>query len=92
MIDAKSLPKTKELILSFINSRGPSLPVHVAQYIRTSPLFASAFLSELYREQKLLMSDLRVGSSTLYLMRGQEQQLENFVQYLLLNFRPFMNL
>jgi len=82
MIDAKSLPRTKELILSYITSRGPSLPVNVAQYVRTSPLFASAFLSELYREQKLLMSDLRVGSSTLYLIRGQEQQLENFVQHL----------
>src|SRR3989344_2584751 len=79
---AINMVQTKEMILTFIKTRGPSLPVHVAQYIKTSPLFVSAFLSELYREQKLLMSDLKVGSSSLYLIPGQEQMLENFTQYL----------
>ncbi|MEK6890354.1 MAG: hypothetical protein AABX35_04145 [Nanoarchaeota archaeon] len=79
---AINMPQTKEMILTFIKTRGPSLPVHVAQYIKTSPLFVSAFLSELYREQKLLMSDLKVGSSSLYLLPGQEQMIENFTQFL----------
>ncbi len=79
---AINMTQTKEMILTFIKTRGPSLPVHVAQYIKTSPLFVSAFLSELYREQKLLMSDLKVGSTSLYLIPGQEQMLENFTQYL----------
>jgi len=82
MTTTVNMPQLKEMILTFIKSRGPSLPVHVAQYIKTSPLFVSAFLSELYREQKLLMSDLKVGSSSLYLIPGQEQMLENFTQYL----------
>lgn len=77
-----NMVQTKEMILTFIKSHGPSLPVNVAQYVRTSPLFASAFLSELYREQKLLMSDLKVGSSSLYLIPGQEQMLENFTKFL----------
>lgn len=79
---AINMVQTKEMILTFIRNRGPSLPVHIAQYIKTSPLFVSAFLSELYREQKLFMSDLKVGSSSLYLIPGQEQMLENFTQYL----------
>ncbi|MDO8563608.1 MAG: hypothetical protein Q7R87_01225 [Nanoarchaeota archaeon] len=79
---AINMPQTKEMIITFIKTRGPSLPVHVAQYIKTSPLFVSAFLSELYREQKLLMSDLKVGSSSLYLLPGQEQMIENFTQFL----------
>ena len=77
-----NMVQTKEMIITFIKSHGPSLPVNVAQYVRTSPLFASAFLSELYREQKLLMSDLKVGSSSLYLIPGQEQMLENFTKFL----------
>ncbi|MEK6855531.1 MAG: hypothetical protein AABX66_00055 [Nanoarchaeota archaeon] len=81
-IDTYNLQRTKELILSFIRSRGPSLPVHVAKDIKTSPLFASAFLSELYNEQKVRMSHMRVGSTPLYIVPGQEAQLENFIQYL----------
>lgn len=81
-MDAYSLSKTKDLIISFVKARGPSLPVHIARDVKTSPLFAAAFLSELYREQKLFMSHLKVGSSSLYLLPGQEQLLENFIQYL----------
>lgn len=81
-LDTQTVANTKERIISYIQLKGPSLPVHIARQIDSSPLFTSAFLSELYREQKLLMSHLKVGSSSLYLISGQEQQLENFVQYL----------
>ncbi len=81
-LDTYQLSKTKDTILAFIRARGPSLPVYIARDIKTSSLFASAFLSELYHEQKLLMSHLQVGSSRLYLLPGQEHQLENFTQYL----------
>ena len=43
-----------------------------------SILFASAFLSELIAEKKIKTSSLRVGSSPLYLIPGQESLLENF--------------
>lgn len=81
-IDTYNLQRTKELILAFIKARGPSLPVHIARDVKTSPLFASAFLSELYNEQKLRMSHMKVGSTSLYLLPGQESQLENFIHYL----------
>jgi len=74
--------RTKEMILSVVKSKGPSLPINIARDVKTSTLFASAFLSELYQERKLLMSHLKVGSTSLYLMHGQEQMLENFIQFL----------
>lgn len=80
--DMQKLLRDKELILSSINSKGPSLPVHVAGAANLSILFASAFLSELYAEGKVKMSHMKVGSSSLYFTLGQEAQLENFVEYL----------
>ena len=72
----------KEKIISTIRTRGPSLPVHIAKEINMSMLFASAFLSELISEKKIKTSNLRVGSSPLYLIQGQEERLENFSNYL----------
>src|SRR3989344_216832 len=74
--------ETKERIISTINSRGPSLPVHIAKSISVAPLFAAAFLSELYEEGKLRMSHMRVGSSPVYLLPGQEEKLESYTEYL----------
>ncbi|MBS3090948.1 hypothetical protein J4217_00690 [Candidatus Pacearchaeota archaeon] len=81
-IDLDKANSNKEKILSMISTRGPSLPVHLAQTIQLSPLFASAFLSELYAEGKIKISNMKVGSSPLYYMLGQEALLENFVDYL----------
>lgn len=74
--------ETKDRIVHLIKTRGPSLPVQIAKAISIQPLFASAFLSELYNEGRVLISHLRVGSSPLYLISGQEAQLEKFIQYL----------
>jgi len=82
MIEMEKLATSKEKILSTIRSRGPILPVQVAKEINFSPLFAGAFLSELKGEGKLKISNLRVGSSPLYYLPGQEGQLEKFVPYL----------
>lgn len=74
--------KVKEKIISFIRLRGPSLPVHIAKETGLSILFASAFLSDLYGEKVIGISNLKVGSSPLYFIPGQETQLENFSKYL----------
>jgi len=81
-IEYERLLKNKDLIINSISSRGPSLPVHLAKIANISTLFASAYLSELYAEKKVLMSHLKVGSTSLYFLPGQEPQLENFIQYL----------
>ncbi len=72
----------KGKILSVIRRKGPSLPVHVAREIESSVLFTSAFLSELVSEKRLKLSNMKVGNSPLYLIPGQESQLEKFSEYL----------
>jgi len=47
-----------------------------------SILFASAFLSELFHEKKIKISNLKIGSSPLYFIPGQESQLGKFSNYL----------
>jgi hypothetical protein len=72
----------KERIISLLRMNGPSLPVHMAKGTGLSILFASAFLSELFYEKKISISNIKVGSSPLYFLPGQESQLEKFFQYL----------
>jgi len=72
----------KEKIIEFIRQRGPSLPVYISKAIDNSILFTSAFLSELVSEKKIKISHMRVGSSPIYFLQGQEPQLEKFSDYL----------
>ena len=71
----------KEKIIFVFKKRGPSLPVHVAQETGMSILFASAFLSELLAEKKIKISNMKVGSSPLYFISGQEFMLEKFSEF-----------
>ncbi|GAG42180.1 unnamed protein product, partial [marine sediment metagenome] len=57
----------------------------IARAVGLSPLFAAAFLSELKAEQKLKVSSMKVGSSPIYYLEGQEEKLEGFIEHL--NFR-----
>lgn len=82
MIEVEKLNSSKERIISTMKFRGPILPVQVAKEINFSPLFASAFLSELKDEGRIRISNMRVGSSPLYYLPGQEAMLEKFVPYL----------
>jgi len=72
----------KDKIVYTIRVKGPSLPVHIAKATEQSILFASAFLSELLSEGKIKTSFLRVGSSPVYFIQGQESQLEKYSQHL----------
>jgi hypothetical protein len=74
--------QTKEKIISILRLSGPSLPVHIAKGTGLSILFASAFLSELFYEKKILISNIKVGNSPLYFLSGQEPQLERFSSHL----------
>ncbi|MDO8509047.1 MAG: hypothetical protein Q7S27_05170 [Nanoarchaeota archaeon] len=76
------MSQQKERIISIIKMKGPSLPVQVAKGIGVVPLFAGAFLSELYAEKRIKISNMRVGSSPLYYIEGQEGMLENFIEHL----------
>jgi hypothetical protein len=82
MPDLERVNRNKEGILSSMRLNGPSLPVQIARAVGLSPLFASAFLAELAAEKKIKISDMKVGSSPLYYLSGQEEQLEKFIEYL----------
>ena len=78
----KDTSEIKEKIVSFLKIKGPSLPVHIAKEIGMSILFTSAFLSELISERRIKISNMKIGSSSLHYLEGQESRLENFSQHL----------
>ena len=82
MPDMQKLQEKKEKIILVINSIGPSYPSRIARETGIDPLFVSAFLAELVSDKKLKVSNMKVGSSPLYLIEGQEKDLEKFEQYL----------
>ncbi len=82
MINLQKIRDTKEHILSKIQSFGPTFPTRISRETDISPLFVGALLSEMVSEKKLIMSSMKVGSSPLYYLKGQEAMLESFTQYL----------
>ncbi len=75
MIDVS---EKKRKIISFLESVGPSLPIRISKIIEMDSIFTSAILSELLNEKRIRTSNLKVGSSPLYLIKGQEEKLENY--------------
>lgn len=82
MPDMQKLMQIKDKILEIIKQRGPELPVKVASTIGQNNIFTAAFMSELVGEQKLKISNMKVGGSPLYYIPGQEEQLQKFTEYL----------
>ncbi len=68
----------KEKVMQFISMRGPVLPVNVAKHIEQPLLISSAILSELVSSGKLKLSSLKVGSSPVYYVPGQEERVQQF--------------
>jgi len=82
MPDMQKVMQTKNRILQLIQEKGPELPVRVASAIGQNNLFTAAFMSELVGEQKLKISNMKVGGSPLYYLSGQEEQLQKYSEYL----------
>jgi DNA-binding Lrp family transcriptional regulator len=74
--------EVKKKILQILENEGPSVPTPIAKKIGMQPMFASAILSELLNEKRVKTSSLKVGSSPLYFIPGQEQKLESFTENL----------
>ncbi len=79
---AQDTAQIKDKIISTLKIRGPSLPVHVATETNLSMLFTSVFLSELFSEKRIKMSNMKVGSSSIYFIPGHEPLLEKFSEHL----------
>lgn len=73
---------TKQRITNILKLKGPSLPIRIAHEIQSTSLFIGALLSELAKEKIIKISYMKVGSSPLYFLKGQETALENFHSYL----------
>ena len=82
MPNIEKVIQTKNKIIELIETKGPSYPTQISRQINISPLFTAAFLSELVKEKKLKLSNMKIGSSPIYYSENQEQQLENFIDYL----------
>lgn len=72
----------KDKILEIIRARGPMLPSGLAKELKTNTTFIGAYLSELIAGRKLLISNLKVGSSPVYYLSGQRARLQVFYKYL----------
>ena len=81
-----------EKIISFIARNGPSLPVHIAREVKLDMIFTSAFLSELISNQRIKTSYMKVGTSPIYFIPGQEPALEKFTEYIKGKEREALNL
>ncbi|PIN94549.1 hypothetical protein COU61_00375 [Candidatus Pacearchaeota archaeon CG10_big_fil_rev_8_21_14_0_10_35_13] len=74
--------ETKNKILKHLENHGPSLPVRMSKELGVDTLFISAFLSELASQRTVRISHQKVGSSPLYYLPGQEEQLMNYEEYI----------
>ncbi|MEK6919245.1 MAG: hypothetical protein AABW73_04375 [Nanoarchaeota archaeon] len=74
--------ETVNKIIILLQERGPTLPIHISSQTGLSMIFASAFLSELIGKKLVKTSNMRIGSSPLYYLPGQELQLLNFVEHI----------
>lgn len=79
MID---INEKKNKIVNFLQVNGPTLPVRISKVIEMEPVFASAILSELYNDKRIKMSHMKIGSSSLFFLPGQEEKLQDFIENL----------
>lgn len=79
MIDVQ---EKKEKIIKFLQDNGPSLPVSIGHAIEMDPMIATAITSELIESSKVKTSNMKIGSSPLYLLPGQEEKLIEFIDNL----------
>jgi hypothetical protein len=71
-----------DTILSFLRSKGPSLPSDIARYIRTNTIFVGAHLSAMLEKKLICISSIKIGSSPLYYLKDQKNRIEEFISHL----------
>ena len=72
----------KEKILNFIKFRGPVLPTNLSKEFRMDSLIMGAYLSELSSNGQVKITNVKVGSSPMYYLPGQEEKIEYLNKYL----------
>lgn len=79
MVEAKEL---REKILSFVRINGPILPVQASKSVGSNILFSAAVLSELVATGHVVFTNMKIGGSPLYYVKGQEAKLQSFMNHL----------
>ena len=72
----------KNQIINILRINGPLLPVQISKEIKKDSLITSALLSELLANNVIYSSNMKIGSSCLYLLNNQKEKLEGFSKYL----------
>ncbi len=67
-----------EKIMQVLRMNGPVIPNQIAKAIGTDIIMASAMLSELCSKGIVKISSVKLGSSPLYYLPGQESRLQNY--------------
>ena len=71
-----------EKILTLVKEKGPVVPVQIAKDINQNILMTSARLSELLSNKQVMISYIKIGSSPLYYVTGQEIKLQEYANNL----------
>lgn len=69
---------SKERILHLIRTKGPVIPANISKEIGQNLMMTGAVLAELSSKKEVKVSNLKVGSSPLYYIEGQEGRLQDF--------------
>lgn len=70
---------SQDALLAIVETKGPVLPVDIKRETRTDLILTSAMLSNLVSAKKVKLTHLKVGSSPLYYVAGQEKDLVNYI-------------
>ena len=77
---------TKDNLIKFIREKKAVLPSQIAEEFETTTTIASATLSELSKEKKVLITDLKLSSSPFYYDPNQKEILEKIGEEYLSNY------
>ncbi len=79
---AQPVPNLRKQVFEFLQKKGPSVPVTIAEGVKRESFFVGAVLSELFESKKVLLSHAKIGGSRVYYIKGQEEQLSVLFNYL----------
>lgn len=77
-----NIQELRNQILEIVKKEGPILPSQISQKVVSNILFTSAILSDLVRQNQVLISKARIGNSPVYYAKGQEPKLQMLYKHL----------
>jgi len=69
---------SRDQILQLMRIKGPIIPANISKQINQNILMTGAMLAELSSQKLVKITHLKIGSSPLYYLEGQEAKLQEF--------------